>query len=148
MKIEASPVYLDASALIKLYVPEVESNELEDALIGRTDIIVSELAVTEVASALARRLRQGELEPSVAKRVYRRLLLDRDREFRRVEVTAEVHREAERLLFTIGSSVPLRSADSLHLALASLAQARAFVAYDRHLRAAVVALGTLELPTR
>lgn len=147
MQISSRSVYLDASALIKLYVPEAGSDELEDVLLGRTDLLLSDLAVTEVASALSRRVRQEDLKVQVAQRIYRRILLDRDSEFRRVEMTAEAHREAERLLLTIGTRTPLRSADALHLALASLAQARVFIAYDRHLIAAATALGTLELPT-
>ncbi|MEQ1913425.1 MAG: type II toxin-antitoxin system VapC family toxin, partial [Vicinamibacterales bacterium] len=54
----AEPVYLDASALVKLFVPEVESQELNQALAGLTDVIVSDLALTEMASALGRRTRE------------------------------------------------------------------------------------------
>ena len=51
------PVYLDASAMVKLLVPEEGSDELNEALVGLTDVIVSDLALTEVASALGRRMR-------------------------------------------------------------------------------------------
>ena len=54
----AEPVYLDASALVKLFVPEAESDELNRALTGLTDVIVSDLALTEMASALGRRTRE------------------------------------------------------------------------------------------
>jgi hypothetical protein len=40
-------VYLDSSALAKLYVPDPESNTLEAFLKGRRDLMVSELAITE-----------------------------------------------------------------------------------------------------
>ena len=52
------PVYLDASALVKLFVPEEESDALNQALAGLTDVIVSDLALTEMASALSRRTRE------------------------------------------------------------------------------------------
>jgi predicted nucleic acid-binding protein len=47
------PVYIDASALVKLFVPEEESDALNRALAGLTDVIVSDLALTEMASALS-----------------------------------------------------------------------------------------------
>ena len=37
------PVYLDASTLVKLLVPEEDSEELNRALAGLTDVIVSTL---------------------------------------------------------------------------------------------------------
>ena len=150
MKIAASPVYLDTSALAKLYVPESASGELDDALEGRRDVIVSDLAITELTSAVARRVRQNELSATHARRIYQRALRDVvDGEFRRVELTASVHREAERLLMGAGRRVPLRAADALHLALASLAGARVLVTFDARMTAAAKALGTLEtIPAR
>ncbi len=59
MRIASSPVYLDTSALAKLYVPEGESRLLEEALIGRRDVLVSDLAVTELVSVLMRRVRES-----------------------------------------------------------------------------------------
>ena len=64
----AEPVYLDASALVKLFVPEPESDDLNQALAGLTDVIVSDLALTEMASALGRRTREqrGIVQPEPA----------------------------------------------------------------------------------
>ena len=53
------PVYCDTSALLKLYLPERGSDEFNEAVKGRDDVLVSDLAVTEIISAIARRLRQG-----------------------------------------------------------------------------------------
>jgi hypothetical protein len=39
VKIASSPVYLDTSALAKLYLPESGSDEMEEALFGRRDVI-------------------------------------------------------------------------------------------------------------
>ena len=68
------PVYLDASALAKLYLPEAESDRLEKLLVGRDDLWVSHFSVTEVISAAARRSRDGELTPSHVARLHRALL--------------------------------------------------------------------------
>ena len=57
----AEPIYLDASALVKLFVSEPESEALNQALVGAEDVILSDLALTEMASALGRRMREGRL---------------------------------------------------------------------------------------
>lgn len=48
------PLYCDTSALVKLYVPESGSDELNRTVEGRDDLLVSDLAVTEIVSALSR----------------------------------------------------------------------------------------------
>ncbi|MGH7265384.1 MAG: type II toxin-antitoxin system VapC family toxin [Candidatus Rokuibacteriota bacterium] len=146
MGIPGSPIYLDASALAKIYVSEDGSAELEAALLDRRDLIVSELAVSELTSALVRRVRETEFSAGHAQRVYQRILRDMtDGEFRGAELTSEVHREAERLLMGLGRRVALRAADALHLALAGLHGARVLVTFDRRMETAARALGTFEL---
>lgn len=146
MKIESSPVYLDTSALAKLYLPESGSDAVEDALLGRRDVIVSDLAVTELTSAIARRVRDGDLTAADARRIYQRLLRDIGAgEFRRAEITANGHREAERLLMGVGRRAALRAADALHLGMASLLGVRVLVTFDQRMRAAAEALGTLDV---
>jgi predicted nucleic acid-binding protein len=108
---------------------------------------VSDLAVSELTSALVRRVRETELSASHAQRVYQRVLRDvTDGEFRGAELTSEVNREAERLLMGLGRQVALRAADALHLALAGLQGARVLVTFDRQMEAAARTLGTFELP--
>jgi len=145
--IESSPVYLDTSALVKLYLPERESEELEEMMVGRRDLIVSDLAITEMTSALVRRVRDGDLPAGQARRIYRRLLRDADMgEFRRAELSADSHREAERVLLAVGTQVALRAADALHLGLAGRGGARVLVTFDQRMRAAAAAIGSLEVP--
>ena len=59
----AGPVYVDASAWVKLYVQEAHSDAVNSALLGRRDLFVSDLGATEVASALGRACREGRLDP-------------------------------------------------------------------------------------
>ena len=146
MKIASSPVYLDTSALVKLYLPESGSNEMEDALLGRRDVIVSDLAITELTSAVVRRVREADLTGAHARRIYQRVLSDVDAgEFRRAEITANSHREAERLLMGIGRRVPLRAADALHLGMMGLLGVRVLVTFDQRMWSAAEALGTLDV---
>ena len=146
MKIVSSPVYLDTSALAKLYIAEPGSDALEAALIGRRDLIVSDLAVTELTSAIARRRREGDLSAAQADRLYRRVVADvSGDEFLRAELTPSVHREAERLLLRIGAHTPLRAADALHVATAGGLGARTLVTFDVRLGAAARAFGGLDV---
>jgi predicted nucleic acid-binding protein len=145
--IESSPVYLDTSALAKLYLPEPGSDALESALLGRRDLLVSDLAATEFTSAVGRRLREGDLSARDARRIYTRLRGDFARgEYQRLELTGAIHRDAERLLMSLGRTIVLRALDALHLALAAGSAAGAFVSFDRKQLAAARALGTFELP--
>ena len=144
MKIDSSPVYLDTSALAKIYVPEPESESLEAAVLGRRDLLVSDLAVTELTSALARRARAGDLDHASAKRIYTGLIRDlTDGQYRWVEVTREVHRAAERLLLGPARRTGLRAADALHLALANIVGARVLVSFDVRMRDAARATASL-----
>jgi len=138
------PIYLDASALVKLVVPEPESDDMNQALVGLTDVIVSDLALTEMASALGRRAREQLLSRNEAQRLYReasKLLTS----CRHAELTPPIHRRAERLMLSL--SIALRALDALHLATALEAQAATLVSFDPRLREAAVSQGLFVEPS-
>lgn len=140
----AEPMYLDASALVKLFVAEPESEALNQALAGAEDVIVSDLALTEMASALGRRSREGRLPPAESRR------LQREAEklaaaYYRAELTPPIHRRAERLLLS-SRDIPLRALDALHVAAALASNAATVVTYDPRLRAAAVSQGLFVVP--
>jgi uncharacterized protein len=138
------PLYLDTSALVKVLVPEPGSDALNDALAGALDVLLSDLTLTELASALGRRARERALSTAQARGIHREA--ERLSEScRKVELTPAVHRRAERLLLSSGS-MPLRSLDALHLALAIDAHAATLVTYDTHLRAAANSHGLAVAP--
>jgi predicted nucleic acid-binding protein len=139
------PLYLDASALLKLYLPETGSDDLDARLTGRRDLLVSDLGITEIVSAFSRRRREGQVSDETARALRNAILEDVDAEhFGRIELSSAAHREAERLL--LSASVPLRAADSLHLALALVAGASGVVTFDRTMIAAASPLGLSTLP--
>lgn len=119
-----SLLYLDASAIVKLVIEEIESRALREATGERTRIS-SALALTEVPRAVARTAvrrprAEGQRLISQAHATVNRLSL--------IEPTRQILREA-------GAIGPwrLRSLDAVHLASArSLGgQLDAFVSYDR-----------------
>jgi predicted nucleic acid-binding protein len=135
------PLYVDSSALAKLYVPELDSDEVDSYLRGRVGLMISELAITEVLSAIARRKREGELSSDVAIRIRDALLADADSgAFARLHLDPAVHREAERLLLST-TAVPLRTLDALHLALAFSGAATHLLTFDRRMREAALQYG-------
>ncbi len=140
----AGPIYLDASAVVKLFVPEADSDDLNEALVGAEDVILSDLALTETASALGRRAREGLLVLAESNRLYREAA-KLAASCRRAELTPPVHRRAERLLLTSREN-PLRALDALHIALALDADAATLVTYDPRLQAAAVLQGLFVAP--
>ena len=140
------PLYLDASALVKLYLPEPGSDALDAAIQGRSDLMISDLAITEIVSALSRRRREGILPASSCARLHRKILADVEKGlYFKSDLTPEVHREAERLLLALDDA-SLRTAYALHLALASLSGAAAIVTYDLRLAEAATRIGLNSLP--
>ena len=137
------PVYLDASALVKLFVPESESDELNQALAGLTDVIVSDLALTEMASALGRRTREQLLTREEAQRLYREASKLHASSLH-AELTPPIHRRAERLMLSL--AIPLRALDALHLATALDAEAATIVTFDPRLHDAAISQGLFVAP--
>lgn len=134
------PAYIDSSALIKRYLPEASSEAVENLIVGRTDLLVSELVITEVASALARRRRERNISVDQAGSMYAALLEDAVAGYYgSIPLSPDTHRLAERLLLL--SSVPLRSLDALHLALAMAGQARTILTFDSRLFEAATIAG-------
>jgi uncharacterized protein len=140
----AGPVYLDASALVKLLVPEPESDALNRALMEAGDVIVSDLALTETASALGRRTREGLISQADSRGLYREAQ-KLAASCRVSELRPPIHRRAERLLLT-SVDTRLRVKDALHVALALDAEAATLVAYDPRLRKAAAAQGLFIAP--
>jgi predicted nucleic acid-binding protein len=127
-------------------MPEPGSDDFNELLEGRDDVLVADLAVTEIVSAAARRLRDGSMSREAARRLRHAVLarLD-DGVYQRVELTRDVHRHAERLLLTLRET-PLRAADALHLALAASARAASLATFDSRLSAAARAGGLAVYP--
>src|SRR6266545_5911990 len=127
----------------ELFVPEPESDSLNQALLGARGVILSDLALTEMASALGRRTREGVLTRRQPSHLHREAL-KLTACCRHVELTPPVHRRAEQLLLSL--PMPIRALDALHLATAIEAGAATMVAFDRGLRAVAASHGLLVAP--
>lgn len=142
------PLYLDATALARLYLPEPGSLSLERALRGRRDLTVAELAVTELMAGFAGR-RAAPGRQDVAARLQGAVLEDLDSGcFRRVELSPSTHRAGERLALPLAEASAPGPARALHLALAMTAGVAGIVTFDPALRRGAQVLGLAVLPGR
>jgi predicted nucleic acid-binding protein len=141
--------YLDSSALIKAYLPEKGSAWIEELVVSGT-IAISMLTVSEVASALSRRVREGTIDAGQRKRLFDTFLAHTDR-FQVMGVSPEVIDDAAAILLRDPPSAGLRTLDAIHLATAqrsfilarqAASESGVLVAADRRLRDAAFALGT------
>jgi len=140
------PLYVDTSALLKLYFPEPDSGTVNLLLRGRSDVVISQLAITEMSSALARRCREGGLDKNVAAVARKAVLAHVDNGvYHCVDLMPETHREAERILSETAVT-PLRAADALHLALAKSARTISLLTYDVRMANAARIVGLVTIP--
>ena len=124
-------IYVDTSALVPYYCPDPLSAAAESLLRAEDRPGVSDLVAVEFTSAVARKLREGDLRRDEAERIAARF---------RAHVAAGAytllpveHHHYAVAQDWIGRFVsPLRTLDALHLALASDA-GRALVTADREL---------------
>ena len=101
--------------MTKAYVVEQRSAEARALFLGRDHtVLVSQLVRTELASALARRIREGAMIQYDGARILRAYLAHLRRRYQAVPLTEDIQRTAEELLFRH----TLRAADALQVASA------------------------------
>ncbi len=113
--------YFDTSALVKLYVSEIGSEWVASILdaVGPSGgllhkIAFSKIGIVEVAAAVARRERMGEISVEQRLILYARFLRDSQRRYIMLGLTDTILYSAARLT----QRVALRSYDAVHLAAA------------------------------
>jgi predicted nucleic acid-binding protein len=114
-----STYYLDTSALVKLYVAETGSAWLQSITIPETGhlLLTSRITLVEVASAIARRRREGYLSLPDYADALQALRYDALTRYSLIEVSTEV----SALAMDLVDRHPLRAYDALQLASALLA---------------------------
>lgn len=133
-------VYLDTSALLPYYRSEARSEAIDAFLRARTEsVAISDLTLVEVASALARWVRLGELSEAHALAVERAFDADVDAGRFALQALTPQHTSLARR-WLLGRKVPLRTLDALHLACAARLEA-GLVTLDQALARSAVALG-------
>ena len=112
-----SIIYLDTSALLKLYVQEKRSEEVSALLVRADGAGTSILTYTEMASAMSRAVRMRLILNDEAESTWKKFLHDWP-EFIRLKVSAPLTERAASLAWEFG----LRGYDAMHLASALIWQ--------------------------
>jgi predicted nucleic acid-binding protein len=115
--------YLDSSALVKRYIPEAGSAWIR-RLCDAEPVAISLISVPEIASALARRTREGVLTAQQRDTLFR-LFLSNVQSFVVVDVNQTIAQRAATMLLTVPVPLRLRALDALHVTSAQWAFARA-----------------------
>jgi predicted nucleic acid-binding protein len=134
-------VYLDTSALVKLYVDELNSDAVRQYVEQAELIATCPLTYVEARATIARKVREGEF----TRRVQERLVTALDGDWEQyliVDVSAALCRFAGDLAETH----PLRGGDAIQLASALTTDSEAqgevlFLCFDERLRTAAEAEG-------
>lgn len=108
-------LYLDTSALVKLYVRENGSGLIRQAVAEAEFVATSAIAYVEARAAFARRRREKKFTSTD----YRRLIQDLDLDWVRY-ILVEVSMSLIQSAATLTERYPLRANDAVHLASARM----------------------------
>ena len=132
-------VYIDTSVLVAYYCPEPLSETAEKIILRSVQPSLSALTEVELASVLARKMREKEIS-----RVDANLVITEFQShlsqflFKRIPVERELYSLAFNWLIQL--STPLKTLDALHLAVASVNSLQVITA-DRQLASSARKLG-------
>jgi len=133
-------MYLDTAILVKLFVPEPDS-EFFGRLTDGQIISSSMLAYTELWSALLGKERGGTITAEQRRRAWAAFERNlREETIWLAPLGEAVYKRAHRILEQAHPHVPLRSLDALHLASADQLQDWPLCTNDRRIRAAAALL--------
>lgn len=125
-------LYLDTSALVKLYLDEVESELVHEAVEEAGSVATSTVAYAELRAAFGRRHRSGDLDEEEHRRAVMRIDADW-RAYLRISVSNAI----AYLAGEIAERCALRGFDAIHLASAARIGERfadvRFLAFDDRL---------------
>jgi uncharacterized protein len=130
-------IYWDTSAILKLYIPENDSDYFL-RLITTTEgqFVTSAVASMELLCAFERKERDGDIKSGGARAAFEQFLYD-TRQGRIIEIPygRDVVYEARKLMGVISKpQILVRSLDMIHLASAVAIKAEAIAATDVRLR--------------
>ncbi len=134
-------MYLDTSVLVKRYVAEPDSDQVDDVVVGFT-LVSSDLAMAEVWSALLAKERNKTLAPTARAAAWTAFLADVDEGvLRLIPLDGVMIREANEMMLRVHPQVPLRTLDAIHLATYGSVITGPIFTKDRRMLAAAKLLG-------
>lgn len=137
-----SATLVDTSALVKFYYPEPDSDKIETLLLRTERIYITNLTVVEMASALSKKVRMGDITKE-QETVLWNTFLD-DLQTGQMEVVALNERDylkAADLIRKLGSRYGIKTLNSLQLSAAHSLHHAAFLCSDTTLAKTAVKIG-------
>ena len=142
--------YWDSSALVKLYVQELDSEEFRELAVKTSRVATGSLTRHEVRTVFRRREAEGVLPSGEGAALYGELTADIAAADIVIQPeTADMEREFGVVLDKCFSQTPptfIRTNDALHLASAKVAGEPEFITADVRQRAAALLMGFTVLP--
>ena len=136
-------MYLDSSIIVKLLAVEKDSAQFVEATFDET-LVSSELAYTEVASALYSKERDKKISADEHRHAWLRFLSWVDDEYLLLHpMNLRALKNANRILSITYPAVALRTLDAIHLSACDLSQDFPLCTTDRRMREAA---GLLNIP--
>jgi uncharacterized protein len=134
-------VYFDTSALAKWYLNEESSGDVERYLRESGPVAISDLTVVEMRSLLARRRRERAIDAKLEARIFAVFKEDIRQGFLFCRPLPDGLMAAAADLISVFPDVPLRTLDSLHLAIAKETGADVIATADRLMAEGAAAMG-------
>ena len=144
-------LFLDTSVLVKRYSKDKGTKEIDTIFQDASvDIWISQIASVEIASALSKKVRDGEINDSSKRIVIAAFLRDyRKGRFKVIFLDKEIVRGATGILIQKGSQIPLRTLDALQLECAlRLSRERTLdfiVVSDNNFKVSIKSMGGIDV---
>lgn len=127
-------IFIDTSALVKFYYPEPESDRIEAILLRAEQIYISSLTIVEMASALSKKIRMGDLKKEQETVLWTTFLDDLQTGQMEIVTLDERHYfKAADMLREFGGKYGIKALDSLHLSVAHSLHNSRFLCSDKTL---------------
>ncbi len=141
-------MYLDTAILVKLFVREPDSEWFNTALLGQ-HFETSELALTELLSALLAKERAGHVVAEERTRAWQKFIEMTEQDLiRLLPLNRLVLERAAAIQSACHPRVPLRTLDALHVATCDLHRCGSLATTDARMRAACEQFAITLLPAR
>jgi hypothetical protein len=138
-------VYFDTSALAKWYLNEPHSEAVAEYIQKHGPVSISSLTIVEMRSLLARRRREKEIDAAMESRVFATFEEDIRQDFLICHPISATLMSGAANLISILPDVPLRTLDSLHLAVAQECGAKSLATFDTVMADAAIKMGFQEV---
>ena len=134
-------VYFDTSALAKWYMNEPHSEAVAKYIQEYGPVAISGLTIVEMRSLLARRRREMEIDAAMESRIFATFEEDIRQGFLICHPISASLMSGAANLISILPDVPLRTLDSLHLAVAQECGAKSLATFDTVMADAAIKMG-------